>query len=233
MKSILTLLLIGLLGIATAWAADDDVNKDQRQVSEFSKIEASKGLNVLLIQCDYYSVEVVTQGCPTSDVETEVKNGTLYAKMKKKTAGSAVTVFVYYKDIDVITIKTGASVATNDGCHLEHRGTPLTVDVSAKCEAELDIDVDALVVSANSCNVTISGKATRQDVRMKGTVRDSKYDAEHLWSEVVNIYASGCDSEIYATKLIKAEAESCVIRYRGDAEVNSVVKAKGRVVKKK
>ena len=231
MKQILTLVLISMLSFTAVWA-DDDVNKEQRTIEEFTKIEASKGLSVMLIQCDHYGIEAVTQGCPTSDVETVVKNGTLLTKMKKKTAGSAVSVFVYYKDIDAITIKTGASVETNDGCHLEHRGTPLTLDVSAKCEAELDIDVDELVVSSNSCSITLSGKATRQDVRMKGTVRDSKYDAEHLWSEVVNIYASGCDSEIYATKSIKAEAEGCTIRYRGDATVESVVKAKGKVVKK-
>jgi len=230
MKRIITSLLCGLLTLTSVFA-DDNVNKEQREIAEFNKIEASKGLSVMLIQCDRYAIEVVTQGCPTSDVETIVKNNTLYTKMKKKTAGSAVSVFVYYKDIDEIKIKTGASVETNDGCQLEHRGTPLTLDVAAKCEATLDIDVDELIVSSNSCEITLSGKAIKQNVKMKGTVRDSKYDAAHLWSEEVDIFASGCDSEIYATKHIKAEAEGCTIKYRGDAQVEKTIKSKGKIVK--
>ncbi len=229
MKRTISLLLIGLLSF-TAAIANDDVNKEKREISEFTKLEAAKGLSVMLIQCDHYAIEVVTQGCPTSDVETTVKNGTLYTKMKKKTAGSAVSVFVYYKDIESITIKTGASVETNDGCHLERRGT-LTLDVAAKCDAELDIDVDELVVSSNSCSITLSGKAVKQNVKMKGTVKDSKYDAEHLWSEDVDIFASGCDALVYATKHIKAEAIGCTIKYKGDATVEEIVSAKGKVVK--
>lgn len=61
-------------------------NKEDRKLSDnFTTIEVSKGANVSLIDCDKTALEVVTDGCPTSDVETIVKNGTLTVKMKKRT----------------------------------------------------------------------------------------------------------------------------------------------------
>lgn len=228
MKRIIATLLLAVLCLSSAFA-DDNVNKETREISEFSVVEAAKGLNIILVQCDHYAVEVVTQGCPTSDVETTVKKSTLVAKMKKRTPGSAVSVFVYFKDIEAAYVKTGASIETHDGCHFEHRGSFL-LDVAAKCEAVMDIDVDELVVSSNSCQITLSGKATKQKVEMAGTVQDSKYDALSLRSEEIDIYASGCDSEVYATKRIKAEAAGCTITCRGGAEVEKTATSGGEVV---
>jgi len=230
MKRIIASLLFCVLCVQSAWA-DDDVNKEQREVSEFSVIEAAKGLNVILVQCDHFALEVVTQGCPTSDVETTVKKDRLIAKMKKRTPGSAVSVFVYFKDIEAVYVKTGASVETHDGCHFEHRGSFL-LDVAAKCEAEMDIDVDELVVSSNSCQIALSGKAVQQKVEMSGTVQDSKYDALSLHSEDVEIKASGCDAEIYATKTVKAQAIGCTISCYGGATVDKEESFGGEVVVK-
>lgn len=228
MKRTIASLLLSILCILPAFA-DDDVNREKREADEFSVVEAAKGLNIILVQCDHYGLEVVTQGCPTSDVETTVKKGRLVAKMKKRTPGSAVSVFVYFKDIEAAYVKTGASIETHDGCHLERRGSFL-LDVAAKCEAEMDFDVDELVVSSNSCLITVSGKAVKQKVEMSGTVQDSKYDASSLWSEDVEIYASGCDSEIYATKSVKAEAVGCTITCKGGAEVEKTASFGGDVV---
>lgn len=222
-------LLVGLAALVSAHA-DDDVNKEKREVPEFVRIEVAKGANVTLIQADRYELEVVTQGCPTADVDTRVENDVLMVKMKKKTKGSAVQVFVYFKDIESVLVKTGASIRTEDGCSFDHKGK-FSMEIDAKCEAEMELYVDELEVEASSCQITLSGRANKQVVSIKGTFKDSKYDAESLRSEDVDIYASGCGAIVNASKTLVAEAVGSDIRYVGDPEVQKEVSSRGTVEK--
>ncbi|MCQ2203280.1 MAG: DUF2807 domain-containing protein [Bacteroidales bacterium] len=231
MKKLLSVafVLLGMMNVISIKA--EDVNKEKREIAEFTKIEAAKGMNIMLIQSDHYELEVVTQGCPTEDVDAIVKKGTLVAKMKKITKGSAVSLYVYYKDIEMVKLKTGATVETVKGCPLESKGT-LTLDLAANCEAAMDLDVEELVVTSNSCKIALAGKARKQDVTIRGTVQDSEYDAAKLESEEITIYASGCETDIYATKSIKAEADGCVITCKGGAEVEKIETSGGQIVVK-
>lgn len=233
MKKLLsiTLVLVGMLSFTKA-VADDETNKEKREVAEFTKIEAVKGINVMLVQCDHYELEVVSQGCPTTDCITTVKKGTLEVKMKKITKGSAVSIFVYYKDLEEIKLKTGATVETTQGCPLDSKGT-LTLDIAASCEVAMDIDVENLVVDANSCKIALAGVAKHQKVDILGTVNaDTEYDASRVQSETIEIRASGCDSQVKASKTIKAEADGCVITCKGGAEVEKSTTSGGEVIVK-
>lgn len=222
-------LLVGLFGLVVA-KADGTVSKEQREVVEFNRVEVAKGANVTLIQADRYDIEVVTQGCPTTDVDTRVENSTLMVKMKKKTKGSAVQVFVYFKDIEAVKVKTGASVRTEDGGSFDRKGK-FTMEIDAKCEAEMELYVDELEVNATSCQITLSGRANKQVVDIRGTFKDSKYDAESLRSEDVEIYASGCGAIVNASKTLIAEAVGSDIRYVGQPDVQQKVSSRGTVQK--
>ena len=195
---------------------------------EFSTIEVTKGANVSLIQCDKTALEVVTDGCPTADVETIVNNGTLTVKMKKRTPGSAVQVMVYFKDLNHIKVKRGASIQTD--CLFAHKGK-LTLEVGAQSEVQLDIDVDELDVDANTCVINLEGNAKKQKVLIAGTVGQSTYNAEDLESEDVDIKAIDTDAVVSFSNSLKAEAVSCTIRYVGDsARVSKSTKGNGKVV---
>lgn len=204
-------------------------NKESRDLAdEFSTIEVTKGANVSLIQCDKTALEVVTDGCPTADVETIVNNGTLTVKMKKRTPGSAVQVMVYFKDLNHIKVKRGASIQTD--CLFAHKGK-LTLEVGAQSEVQLDIDVDELDVDANTCVINLEGNAKKQKVLIAGTVGQSTYNAEDLESEDVDIKAIDTDAVVSFSNSLKAEAVSCTIRYVGDsARVSKSTKGNGKVV---
>lgn len=224
-KKLLTAALSLLAAVGTATAA----NKETRKLeNNFTAIEISKGANVSLIQGDKMGMEVVTDGCPTSDVLTEVKNGVLSVRMKKRTVGSAVQVFVYFADLDRISVKRGASVQTD--CLLAHKGT-LTLEVGAQSEASLDLDVEELNVDANTCVITLEGKAERQKVLIAGTVGSSSYNAEELESKHVDIKAIDTDAIVNFSESLKAEAVSCTIKYIGDSsKVHKTTKGNGNVV---
>ena len=204
-------------------------NKESRDLSDgFSTIEVTKGANVSLIQCDKTALEVVTDGCPTADVETIVNNGTLTVKMKKRTPGSAVQVMVYFKDLNHIKVKRGASIQTD--CLFAHKGK-LTLEVGAQSEVQLDLDVDELDVDANTCVINLEGNAKKQKALITGTIGQSTYNAEDLESEDVDIKAIDTDAVVSFTNSLKAEAVSCTIRYVGDsAKVTKSTKGDGKVV---
>ena len=205
-----------------------DVNREKREVTEFTRIEVSKGANISLIQADRFELEVVTEGCPTADVETIVKGDVLTVKMKKKTKGSAVEVFVYFKDIESVKVKSGASVTTD--CSFDHKGL-FTLEVEPKCEADMELYVDELNVVGSSCSIELRGKATKQKVEIAGTFKDSKYDAESLVSDDVEIYASGCGAVVNAQKTLNAEAVGSDIKYVGDPEISKKESSGGSIGK--
>lgn len=179
----------------------------------FTAVEVSKGANVTLVQGEKVGLEVVTDGCPTSDVETFVQNGILTVRMKKRTPGSAVQVKVYFKDIDKVTVRRGASAET-DGTF--KRKGKLTLDVGAKCEAKMDVDVDELEVDASTCTVELEGRAAKQRVFVAGTVGQAKYDAEDLESEDVTIKAVNSVATVKFSGTLDANSVKSTISYVGD-----------------
>ncbi len=208
------LILTALAAMTVAAAAMAEEKEERKVNGKFTEVEVLKGANVSLVQGDKVGLEIVTDGCPTSDVETAVKDGVLTVKMKKRTPGSAVQVMVYIKDINKVTARRGASVET-DGT-FTHSGK-LTLDIGAKCEAKMDIDVDELSVDASTCMILLEGKAKKQNVVVVGTVGSSTYDAKELESEDITIKAVNSDAIVKFSNKLKAEALACTIRYIGDS----------------
>ncbi|MDO4462503.1 MAG: DUF2807 domain-containing protein [Bacteroidia bacterium] len=208
-KRILSLVALCLAFVLNTNA--QDVSKEKRDLGgDYTRIVTQKGLNVSLHQCDVDEIEVVTQGCPTEDVDTYIKKGTLYVRMKKVTKGSAVQVFIKFKDIEAIDLGPATSVTTE--CVFQHKGT-FTIEAAAKAEVEMEIETDELVVDANSCQILLSGTAKQQNVRVKGTVRDMKYDALSLQSENIDIYASDSECDVQFSKTLSAECIAGTITY--------------------
>lgn len=208
-KTLSTLLMLALgLGIARA-----EVDKETRQTQSFAAIEVSKGANVTLIQCDKEELEVITDGCPLSDVETVVKKGTLVVKMKKRTAGSAVQVHVYLKDINALDVKSGASAET--GCIFIHKGT-FELTVGSRSEAEMEIETDDLIVSGTSCDIELNGKAKTQTVSITGTLGEAKYDALGLKSETIDYSATNTEGKVWFTESLVANIKTGELKYKGD-----------------
>lgn len=226
MTSKLILAAIMSAAMATQAVAED---REQRAAGgSFSSVEVNKGANVTLVQGDRDGLEIVTDGCPTADVETFVKNAQLTVRMKKRTPGSAVQVKVFFKDIDKVTVRRGASAET-DGT-IKHAGT-FKLDVGAKCDAKMDVDVDNLEVDASTCSIEIVGRAKTQKVFVAGTLGRATYNAEDLESEDVKIKAVNAEATVKFSGKLEAEAVSCTINYIGN-DANVTKSGNGEVVAK-
>ncbi len=214
MKNLLIFLLLLIANLTFA-----EAEKEPRETLEFTAVEASKGVNITLVQCNKFALEVVTDGCPTSDVVTEVKNGTLYVKMSKKTTGSAVQVWVYFKDINSLKVKQGATAET--GCHFEHKGD-FKIDVGAMSEIDLDVDLDTLIINGNSCNITLAGDAKKQVIDLMGAVVQAEYDATRLVTQDIDITISNTQAQVRFNNSLTANVKSGLLKYLGDEEKTDI-----------
>lgn len=207
--------LVAALCVLLCTSALAEVNREKRETTSFNAIEVGKGANISLIQCDKEELEVVTDGCPLEDVETTVKKGTLVVKMKRRTAGSAVQVFVYFKDINSLEVKSGASAQTD--CNFKHKGHFMLV-VGSRSEATLECDVDEIEVDANSCDITLAGTAQKQVVGVRGTLGNSKYDASSLKTATVDFVGSSVEASVWFTDKLVADVQSGTLKYKGDKD---------------
>lgn len=223
-----SLFLSVLLSLFVCMSAVAQVNKEKRDITEFASVEAAKGVNISLVQCDKYELEVVTEGCPTSDVETSIKKGKLFVKMKKRTPGSAVQVFIYFKDLNSVTLKGGASVRTD--CLFAHKGE-FILDLGAQCEAEMEVEIEKLIVEANTSVLMMSGKADSQEVLMTGTLGNCSYDAESLYTKTTQIEVTGAEAVVRASESIEATAVGGKIKCLGGAKVTEKTSFGGEIIK--
>lgn len=222
------LLCVALATLALAISSMAENKEDRKLNDSFSTIEVTKGVNVLLVQCDKLALEILTDGGPTSDVETILNNGTLTVKMKRKTSCTAAQVTVYFKDLEHIIVKRGATL--NTPCLFKRDGS-LSVDVGAQSKVELDIEVDELTVDGNTCNVDVTGKCNKQTVKLSGVVGSATYSAITFDSKVADIKVISANAEVMFSDSLIAEAINGTIKYTGDPnQVQKTEKAKGEVI---
>lgn len=208
-------LIMTVVAVAATWTCAMAESHEERKVNgKFTAIEVNKGANVSIVQSDKEGIEVITDGCPTSDVLTELDGSVLVVKMKTRTQGSAVQVLVNVKDLEKVTVRRGASVDT-DGT-FTHKGK-FTLDVGAKCEVKMDIDVDELNVEGSTCVIFLEGSARKQNVVVTGTLGEASYDAKELESEDVTIKAVNTDAVVKFSNSLNAQSFACSIRYIGDS----------------
>lgn len=209
-----------------------NAKREMRSVDgSYTKILANKGLNVAILQSDKNEIEVITDGCPTSDVITEVKKGVLTIKMKKVTKGSAVQVNVSLKDLESIEAKRGASISTE--CVFVRKGT-FNVEVDAQSEVELELECDNLVLKSNSGKAVLTGEVGSMIADLRGAVGDMSLDAENLKVKTIDMKATSVNAVVRFSESLKVDAVGSTITYIGDKEkVSATTSYGGKVAPKK
>lgn len=218
MKTKLTLALLAMAALCQAQQTE------MRDLGNFKKINASKGVNISLTQGKQTEMEVNVDGCALEDVAAEIKKETLFVKMKRRPQGAAVQVIVTYVDIDEISVSSGASVETQDPIERES----LTVSAGANTETNLEVYVKRLDVSINSALVSISGEAESQTVEATAVVSNAKYDGAALASKHAKAKAGlNAQIEIKASETIEAEANGGTVAYRTENAKVTTAKSNG------
>ncbi|MFO7674577.1 MAG: DUF2807 domain-containing protein [Lutibacter sp.] len=177
MKTVKTQILVSFLLIFSAINAQDklignkDVTTENRNLSEFTKIEVIDDVTVLLVYNDEQSVTVEADSNVIYAVTTEIINGVLIIKTSAKIVrAKELTVHVKVnKDITEIYAYNNASIKSNNSLRIDAltinafddsdfklKLSSKIVQINAKKSSKLDVEIlceDALIVAEESSNL--------------------------------------------------------------------------------
>ena len=216
-----------VLIVVLAFVAHTTFAQVTKNLGDFNDVKVFDKLNVKLIASS--ENKIVIKG----DREDEVvnKNGELKIRMpfQKLLSGDAISIKLYFKDIDGITATEGSYVSSEDSF------TDTILDLNAKEGAEINLDLDVQKVNAKAVSggkIELSGKAINQDVViMSGGVLNSK--ELHTSQTTINVSAGG-KAEIYATTLVdaKVKAGGSVYIYGRPKQINKETLLGGKIIEK-
>ena len=200
-----------------------------RNLGDFDEVKVFDKINVKLIPAS--ENKIVVTGARADEVETVNKNGELKIRMPfpQLLSGNDITVKLYFKNLESVAVSEGGYVSSEG----DFKQTSLDLNAKSGGEINLDIDVDKVIVKANTGGiVTLSGKANNQDVVItSGGILIAK-DLET--SQTTISVSAGGKSEIHATTLVdaKVRAGGSIFIYGKPKQINKEVFIGGTILEK-
>ncbi|MEL1242357.1 head GIN domain-containing protein [Flavobacterium flavipallidum] len=200
-----------------------------KKLGDFNSVKVFDKLKVTLIASN--ENKVVISGDKEKEVEVVNNNGELKLRMqlKQMLSGDAVSIKLYYKNIDEISANEGATV-TGDGVFKQ-----TIFDLSVKEGAKINVQVDAQKVNVKAVTggvIELNGAAANQDVViMSGGILKARN--LHTSQTTVNLSAGG-NAEIYASTLVdaKVKAGGTVSIYGKPKQINQQTILGGKIEEK-
>ena len=223
--AIITILLF--IGLATIFGQV----KEPRNVSGFSKIEISNGIDLYIEQGNQVSVEAEARNQEILDnMITEVSDNTLKIYYRKNIYRfNNMAVYITVKDIEGIKASGGSDIRSNNGLKVDK----LEIKASGGSDIFLNIEADEFICKiSGGSDASLSGKVGFFDVEASG---GSDIKAKDLITDRSEINISGgSDAYITVNKEINAHANGgSDLTYFGDATVQNINASGGSDVHRK
>lgn len=182
-----------------------NVTTEKRNVTEnFTNIEVSQGIDLILTQSDTKSIEVEADDNIIEHIETSISSGVLTIKMDKNVrTKSSRKVRVSLPVIEALSSSSGASITSNDVL----KSASLDLDASSGSEIELSIEVENLISESSSgSEINLKGKALKLEAKSSS---GSEINAsELLANDVVAGSSSGSSLDVHPIVSLDAKASS-------------------------
>lgn len=219
------LLLIAVLFATTSCIFDSPpaivgngkVVKEVRDVSGFTAINASAGLDVYLNQADRFSVVVEADENLHEVIVTELQGNELKVGVEGYNirGAKARKVHVSLPDLRSLNVSSAADLRGESDFDCEN----LQLSVSSAGSIDLEVHATSISINASSSGAALlCGRAEHLDVNVSSAGSLNAYELEALGVRV-NASSAG-DARVYVTEELRAEASSAgSIRYRGAADL--------------
>ncbi len=224
MKFIPTFLTSALFLFATLISNAQE--KEQRIVSNFTKIEVSSGINLYLTQGDEIQLSVEADKSEMHKIITEVSNNTLKIYNKRNYMWGikqAPKVYLTITQLSEIIAGGGADVYGQKVIN----SSKIKVSTSGGADAYLEIVANEIILSTSGGS----------DIRIKGTTDiltasasgGSDINAGALKAQKVMVSTSGgADAKVWVEKELTAKASGgSDIDYFGNPEVKNIIESGG------
>ncbi|NND31305.1 MAG: DUF2807 domain-containing protein [Saprospiraceae bacterium] len=213
MKVILLPLLAVFLIAANAIA------QNTRQLSNFSEVSAATGVKVILVKSNETKARLDLENCEPDDIITEVKGDRLQVKFANSRSWNhkrnrKATITVYYKDIDAVSVSSGAVVNAENIISAQE----LRLDGSSGGTLDLEVSAQSLEAEASSGGILqLHGNTEVLDINVSSGGIFRSYD---LASDEADVGASsgGVASFSVRNRLDANASSGGVIKYRGNPE---------------
>ncbi len=235
------LLFISLLAIGStscvigSWdntiTGNGNVEEESRDISGFTGVHISSGIDVLLSEGDEFKVVVEADENLMDVIKTELKGGMLVVGTDHVNIRQAKSkkVHVTLPSLEALKISSAGDCNGQTPFHCDD----LRLDVSSAGDLLLEVEADRIDLDISSSgDVKLTGKANTFDVSLSSA---GDLDAFDLVAEKVDVDVSSAgDARVHATKEISMSASSAGdIYYKGGAEVvHSSKSSAGNIIRK-
>lgn len=196
---------------------DGNVTEEIRDVSGFSGVHISSGIDVYISQEKDFKVLVVADENLLEIIETDVKGDVLVVGVEHPGIRRAESkkVYVSLPELDRLKISSAGDCIgeTPFSCN------ELKIDVSSAGDLKLEVVASSIDLDISSSgDVRLKGKTGYLDASLSSA---GDLDAFDLEAGVVHVNVSSAgDARVFATEELKMNASSAGnIYYRGDAKV--------------
>lgn len=223
----LTLLLV--LAVFSTSAMAEKTNSQNRNVSPFSKIKVSSGIDLYLTQGAGEAVKVVADEDLIDRIITEVEGETLHIYIKNKTNWNwgwkqERKVYVTFDNLTELNASAGSDV--------EAEGPVKVKEINISASSGSDVNFDHLTAekvgldASSGADINIAGETIYLNAESSS---GSDIDCKELISENCRASASsGSDITLYVTKSLSADASSGGdIRYKGNPHERNTDESSG------
>ncbi|QJW88795.1 DUF2807 domain-containing protein [Spirosoma taeanense] len=218
-----TIVLFIFLLAAGLNASSQDWKKD-RNVSGFTALSVSSGIDLYLTQGNSEKLTLEVKGIDEDEVKSEVRNGVLKLYIDRRGVmnwnwgrNTSVKAYLTFKQLRDLQASGGADVFGQGRLSFNN----LNLEVSGGSDVKLDLKADELNVSASGgADAVLQGSARTLNAEGSG---GSDLDARKLTVEVCNANSSG-GSDVYvnATRELSMRASGgSDIYYYGSAKVRT------------
>jgi hypothetical protein len=223
--SISLFVLFGLFATLSTgcWAVPEDRStgsfiKEDRNVSNFSKLDIGGAFKVYLAQGDQEKLTIEADDNELKDIVTEVVGNTLkiYTKSDWNTRYHDMTIWITFKSLDHIDF-SGAVEVTGEGTL---NFGDLNMDVSGAAEIQMAIKAEKFDAEfSGASEVDFSGTCTKGYFELSGA---SDFDAQDLEFTELSIEVSGAsEAKVWATGSLNIDASGASdIRYKGAPKIS-------------
>lgn len=206
---------------------DGQVTTENRAVSGFEKVKASRGIEVYLIPDSTEYVVVEADQNLHEYIRTELKHETLevYVERRMRSENSR-KVLVHFVRLDDVESSAGAIVRANEVLNLR----AVELSASSGSQQYLALEVDSIDTGCSSgAQLHLSGQCRKVGLQASSgaLLRAAELSVEHCDADV----SSGAQIEISVQSGLKAEASSGgQIRYSGNPAQTEIHKSSGGLI---
>ncbi len=162
----ISVLLVTVFLFACLAVASVAGKTEERQLSEFERIEVGGLVNVVLVKGTSPKAKVNAFGIDIEDIITEVSEGVLTVTTRGFHSGETILVMVNYTKLSGIKTAGSATIGTDGEIVSDH----LDVWITDSADADLEVNVGRLSARMeDSGNLRLTGHAERQSIVSNGS----------------------------------------------------------------